>query len=201
MSLLQFETDVVLSIKIINTGQGRQFRVPEICEERRNIMLNKTLSFVLLFALVITPALVMAQELPPGKWWRNPVVAGQLDLSEEQINQMDEQFNKNGGKLIGLKSAVKQEQFELGVLLESKTLDERAIMKQLEKLGKKKSALQEEFMLMVIETRKIIGYENFRTLKAHIEKKTIRKVRRFMGEQGMKQHRKGHPAPKHKSTN
>jgi Spy/CpxP family protein refolding chaperone len=164
-------------------------------------MLNKTLSFVLLFALVMTPALVMGQELPPGKWWRNPVVAGQLDLSEEQINQMDEQFNKNGGKLIGLKSAVKQEQFELGVLLESKALDERAIMKQLEKLGKKKSALQEEFMLMVIETRKIIGYENFRTLKAHMEKKAIRKVRRFMGEQGMKQHHKGHPAPKHKSTN
>ncbi len=164
-------------------------------------MLKITLSVLLLVTLVIAPALAMGQELPPGKWWRNPAVVKRLNLSEEQINQMDEQFNKSGGKLIGLKSAVQQEQFELGVLLESKTLDEDAIMKQLENLDKKKTALQEEFMRLVIETRKIIGYENFRTLKAHMEKKAIRKARRFMGEQGRKQGRKGHQAPKHKPIN
>lgn len=161
-------------------------------------MLRTILSVVALFALAVTPALVAAQDLPPGKWWHEPAIAKRLNLSEEQIKQLDGQFNRSGSKLIGLRSAVQQEQFDLGILLESEKLDEAEIMKQVKKLEAEKSALQEEFMRLVIETRKIIGYENFRILKGHMEKRASKKIRRLTGEESKGRAMKAHHGMKHK---
>lgn len=151
-------------------------------------MLRKVLGALLLLTFVFAPMTALGKMLPDGKWWRNPHVVKQLNLSEEQISAMDDAFVEHSRNLIRLKSAVEQEQFELGVLIDSRELNEEAVMKQVKKLEKEKADLSAEFWRLVLTTRKVVGYENFRKLKESAEKKAKQKIRRFIGQED---HRKG----------
>ena len=87
-------------------------------------MLKRILSVLLLLAFVIAPMTALGQMLPEGKWWRNPRVIKQLNLTEEQTSAMEDLFVEHSRKLLKLKSAVAQEQFELGVLVDKREIDE-----------------------------------------------------------------------------
>jgi len=150
-------------------------------------MLKRVLVPLLLLSFVLVPIAALGQ-LPEGRWWRDPRVIKQLDLSEDQVSALDDAFVDHSRRLIGLKSAVEKEQFELGVLLENRKLDEGAVMKQMEKLGKAKSGLSAEFMRLVLTAREIVGHENFLKIKDNAEKKAQQKMRRFRQQEA---HRRG----------
>lgn len=76
-----------------------------------------------------------------GKWWHNPRVSEQLNLSEEEKSKLDKIFVESRRKLIDLKSSVEREQFELENLLESEVLDEAAVMEQFKRLEKARGNL------------------------------------------------------------
>jgi len=149
-------------------------------------MLRKGLSIVLLLGFTLAPGLVSSQELPPGKWWKNPGIVKKLDLEEKQIEQLEAAFVESARKLIGLKSKVQKEQFEFRVLLNGKDLNETAVMKQLKRLDKERSALNAERVRMLLKTRQIIGYDNSVILREHLERRTKQKIRRFTGREGQR---------------
>ena len=133
-------------------------------------MLKKILNGVLLLTLVITPAVAMGRDMPLGKWWHNPRVSEQLNLSEEEKRQLDEMFIESRRKLIGLKSSVEREQFELQTLLESETLDEAAVMGQFKRLENARANLGTERFNLLLKVRKTIGFERFQRLKMFHQK-------------------------------
>ena len=142
-------------------------------------MLKKTVKFILLLIVVISPTVVMGQHMPQGKWWHNPRVSEQLNLNEEEKRQLDETFIESRRKLIGLKSSVEREQFELQNLLESKTLDEAAVMEQFKRLENARASLGAERFSLLLEIRKIIGFERFQRLKMFHQKIRQERIRHW----------------------
>jgi len=140
-------------------------------------MLNRVFSTVLLLIFLISPAVIWAMEIPPGKWWRRPQVSKELNLTEEEISKLDKQFIDNRRKLIKLESAVKSELFELDNILDSENLDEKATVKQFDKLQQARTNLANEQFRSLLEIRKILGLERFRQLKM-LKKLHRQKMRR-----------------------
>jgi len=89
-------------------------------------MLNKVLSGMLLLILVTSPSIAVAQDLPSGKWWHNPRMFKELNLSKAEKSRLDQEFVDSRRKLIELKSSVERERFELENLLEKEALNEAA---------------------------------------------------------------------------
>jgi Spy/CpxP family protein refolding chaperone len=149
-------------------------------------MLNKVLSWTLLL-LLSSPAIAIGQDLPFGKWWRDPRVCQQLDLNETEKSKLDQEFVDSRRRLIELKSSVEREQFELENLLESEALDEAAVMEQFKKLEKARASLSSERFNFLIQVRKILGLDRFQRIKMFYGKSRHQKMRRNMEGPGPKE--------------
>lgn len=141
-------------------------------------MLKMLLNGIILLTIVYSPCIALSQNTPSGKWWRNPNVSKQLNLTEEEKAKLDKQFVKSRRKLIELKSKVEREQFELENLLENKSMDEDAVKGQFKKLEKARGNLADERFNFLIHTRKILGNERFRDVKRMYQNKRKKKNKR-----------------------
>jgi len=140
-------------------------------------MLKKNvLTGTVLLIMMISPAIAMAQEMPSGKWWHSPRMFKQLNLSDAEKDKLDEGFLNSRRKLIDLKRNLERERFELGNLLENKTLNETEVMKQFEKLEKARLDLSAERFSFLLRVRKILGPERFQHVKTFYWKSRQKKI-------------------------
>lgn len=118
---------------------------------------------LLLLAGASPPSL--AQDAPPGQWWRNRQVAAELKLSADEIQRLDRLYVESRRRRIALKSAVERESFELQNLLESQPVDETRVKAQYRRLEAERSRLNDERFRFLLEVRKIVGPQRFQNLK------------------------------------
>ena len=128
-------------------------------------MLKKVLIAALLISLIGPPAVIVAQDVPPGKWWYNKKVVKNLNLTPKEVQQLDGLYEDTHRKLIDLKSAVKREQFELDTLVGKEPVDDAKVRKQFKRLEKARTDLANERLGFVIRVREIIGADRFQQLK------------------------------------
>jgi len=133
-------------------------------------MLRNVFSVILLTIYLITPVIAAGQDVPSGKWWYNPKIQKNLDLSKKEISKLDKLFAKSRRKLIKLKSEVEHEQFELNQLLDQKKVDDAKVKKQFQKLEKSRNQLANERLDFVIGVRNILGPDRFQQLKSNYQK-------------------------------
>lgn len=120
------------------------------------------LILILLALLVGTAA--YAQQGPQGRWWRDAKVAKALNLTDGEIQRLENAWNQSKMRMIKLKSQVEAEQFKLQALLEKNNLDEAAVKAQNRKLEQARTQLANERTAFVVEVRKIIGSQRFQKL-------------------------------------
>lgn len=130
-------------------------------------MLRNAFSFTLLAILVIVPLMASGQEVPAGKWWYNPKIQKNLNLSKAEIKRLDNLFASSSRKLIKQKSAVEREQFELDQLLSGKNVNDADVKKQFRNLEKARQNLANERLQFVIGVRNILGSDRFQQLKSN----------------------------------
>jgi Spy/CpxP family protein refolding chaperone len=133
-------------------------------------MLRNVFSVILLAFFVTAPVTAESQDVPSGKWWYNPKIQKNLDLSKKEINQLDQLFAKSRRKLIKLKSEVENEQFELDQLLGQEKVNDAKVKKQFQKLEKARNKLANERLDFVIGVRNILGQDRFQQLKSNYQK-------------------------------
>ena len=133
-------------------------------------MLRNVFSVILLIIFLIAPVIAAGQDVPAGKWWYNPKIQKNLDLSKKEVGELDKLFAKSRRKLIKLKSEVENEQFELDQLLNKKKVNDAAVKKQFQKLEKARKELANERLQFVIGVRNILGAERFQQLKSNFKK-------------------------------
>ncbi len=141
-------------------------------------MVKKFFFGMLLLTAVFSACPAPGQEMAGGKWWHNPAMSRQLNLTEEEKSRLDEEFVKSRRKLIDLKSREEKERFELENLLERQDLDKKAIMRQFRKLKKARADLADERFHFVLQIRKILGNERFQQIKT-----LYRSIRKRRAEQ------------------
>ena len=130
-------------------------------------MLKSAFCFILLAIFVIAPVMASAQEVPTGKWWYNPKIQKNLNLSKNEIKRLDKLYAKSRRKLIKHKSSVECEQFELDQLLSGQNLNNVAVKNQFQQLEKSRQDLANEHLEFVIGVRNILGSERFQQLKTN----------------------------------
>lgn len=144
-------------------------------------MLKKNvLTGTVLLIMMISPAIAMAQEMPSGKWWHSPRMPKQINLTDAEKDKLEEGFRNSRRNLIDLKRNLERERFELGNLLEDKTLNETEVMKQFKKLEKARLDLSSERFSFLLQVRKILGPERFQQVKAFYRKSRKHKIRPSM---------------------
>ena len=130
-------------------------------------MLRSAFSFILLAIFVMSPVMAIGQDVPAGKWWYNPKIQKNLNLSKNEVKSLDKLFASSKRKLIKHKSAVEREQFELDQLLSGKDVDDAAVKKQFKNLEKARQNLANERLQFVIGVRNILGPDRFQQLKSN----------------------------------
>lgn len=130
-------------------------------------MLRNAFSAMLLFIFLAAPSMAAAQDVPTGKWWYNPQIQKNLNLSQNEIGKLDKLFANSRRKLIQLKSEVEREQFELDQLLSKKKVDDAKVKKQFQKLEQARKELANERLDFVIGVRNILGADRFQQLKSN----------------------------------
>ncbi len=133
-------------------------------------MLRNVFSVILLVIFLIAPVIAAGQDVPAGKWWYNPKIQKNLNLSQKEIGKLDKLFAKSRRKLIKLKSEVEHEQFELDQLLSQKKVNDADVKKQFQKLEKARKNLANERLQFVLGVRNILGAERFQQLKSNYRK-------------------------------
>ncbi len=133
-------------------------------------MLRNLFSVILLIIFLIAPVIAAGQDVPHGKWWYNPKIQKNLDLSKKEVGELDKLFANSRRKLIKLKSEVENEQFELDQQLGQKKVNDAKVKKQFQKLEKARNQLANERLQFVIGVRNILGHDRFQQLKSNFKK-------------------------------
>jgi Spy/CpxP family protein refolding chaperone len=133
-------------------------------------MLRNVFSVILLIIFLIAPVIAAGQDVPTGKWWYNPKIQKNLNLSKKEVGKLDKLFANSRRKLIKLKSEVEHQQFELDQLLGQKTVNDAKVKKQFQKLEKARTKLANERLQFVIGVRNLLGPDRFQQLKSNYNK-------------------------------
>jgi len=133
-------------------------------------MLRNVFSVILLIIFLIAPVIAAGQDVPTGKWWYNPKIQENLNLSKNEVGKLDKLFANSRRKLIKFKSEVEHQQFELDQLLGQNTVNDAKVKKQFQKLEKARNKLANERLQFVIGVRNLLGPDRFQQLKSNYNK-------------------------------
>ncbi len=115
--------------------------------------------------LMACPALAGQNGGPRGKWWRAPQIAGQLHLSQSEIQQLDQLHFQMQQRVIRHRNEIEQAKLTLDKLMNSRPLNEQAVDKQYARLGRAQTAIAQEKSQFLVQVRKILGRDRFQQLR------------------------------------
>ena len=129
-------------------------------------MKKRTLIGMLVFmAMIIGSWDACAQDVNPGRWWKNPDVSRDLSLTRQEQRELDGLYARNRESLIDIKAELEKERSRLDDIMYREPFNEAAAKAQLRKVEEKQRNLTSERMRYLIEVRKILGHDRFRTLE------------------------------------
>ena len=125
--------------------------------------MRKIVPAAALAALIALSAAGVAQ-MPDGKWWKNPNVTGDLNLTPEQSAEIEKIFVRSRPKLIDLRAELEKKQFDLQTAMEDKTADRAAVEKKIEAVETARAALQKTRALMILDMKQLLKPEQWERL-------------------------------------
>jgi Spy/CpxP family protein refolding chaperone len=133
-------------------------------------MTKKTLIGMLVCsALIIGTVQAYGDNLGPGRWWRSRELSKDMGLTDREKQTLDDLFVKNRNALIDLRSDLEKERLKLEDMLDKDSLNESAAKAQVKRVEEKRSKLALERFQFILDARKVLGPERFRTLTAKFE--------------------------------
>ncbi len=101
-----------------------------------------------------------------GRWWDNPKVAADLNLSADQKQKMDDIFQQSRLKLIDLHATLQKEEAILDPLISADTPDETRILAQIDKIAAARADLEKSSARMLLAVRQALTADQWTKLKA-----------------------------------
>ena len=100
-----------------------------------------------------------------GKWWQNSDIAKKLQLSDDQISQLDKTFFDHKLKLIDYGADMEKQDLKLQALLDADVPNEGQVEAQVDQVLAARGKLEREFTLMNLDLRKVLSLDQWRQLK------------------------------------
>ncbi len=140
-----------------------------------------------LLVLLLGPCLAAAQGPPGpphppdlGKWWKNSEIVRELQLSEAQINQIEQTFLEQRLKLIDLRAELEKQEARLQPLIEADQPDEAKVSAQIDQVLAARGRLEKANAMMMLSIRRVLTFEQWKKLQS-IQQERERMERRRMG--------------------
>jgi len=116
------------------------------------------------------------QPMPPaalGKWWKDSAIVNELQLTPEQISQLEKSFFDHRLKLITLNAALQVAETQLEALLDADRPEEAKVVAQIDQVTQARGNLEKQNALMMLGVRRVLSVEQWKKLQEmqhrHIE--------------------------------
>src|ERR1700728_2963314 len=123
-----------------------------------------------------------------GRWWDNPQLAQQLNITDQQKKQMDDIFLQHRLKLIDLNASLEKQETLLHPMIEADQPDETKILAQIDAVAQARAELEKANARMLFDLRKTLTPDQWQKLKAlreeHRPGKMMREEHRGPGGPG-----------------
>jgi Spy/CpxP family protein refolding chaperone len=134
-------------------------------DEASGIVIKRLALAILLFATS-----VMAAELPPGRWWRQPAIVQMLALTDDQQSRLEGIFRGAANDLIDLKGEVEKSNIALRGELDRPQLDRAAIRRVGVRLNEARSRLFERELMMLVDMRSVLNDTQWNRLRNELDR-------------------------------
>lgn len=129
------------------------------------MMLKRALVMMtIIFTVLALTGPGMALASSKWRWWQNDDIITQLNLTADEIKELDGAYVASRQRMIEYKGRVDAERFKLEEMLSRPDLDEAAVREQNRKMESARSDLAEERFDFLLKSREILGYERFQKL-------------------------------------
>jgi periplasmic protein CpxP/Spy len=100
-----------------------------------------------------------------GRWWDNPQLAQQLNITDQQKKQMDDIFLQHRLKLIDLNASLEKQETLLHPMIEADQPDETKILSQIDAVAQARAELEKANARMLFDIRKTLTPDQWQKLK------------------------------------
>lgn len=129
------------------------------------MMLRRVISMtVVIIAVLALAGPGMARSSSKWRWWQNDEIITLLNLTPEEIRQLDDAYVDSRQRMLEYKGRVEAERFKLEELLSRPEIDETAVRAQNRRMESARSDLAAERFDFLLISREILGYERFQKL-------------------------------------
>jgi Spy/CpxP family protein refolding chaperone len=101
-----------------------------------------------------------------GKWWQNSDTAKKLNLTDAQIQRLDQTFYDHRVKLIDLRADMEKQDLKLQSLLDDDQPNESMINSQVDEVLSARGKLEREYTMMNLDLRLVLSLDQWKQLKS-----------------------------------
>ena len=124
----------------------------------------------LAFSILLFATSVIAADLPPGRWWRQPAIVQMLTLTDDQQSRLEAIFRGNANDLIDLKAEVEKSNIALRGELDRPQLDRAAIRRVAVRLNDARAHLFERELMMLVDMRSVLNDTQWNRLRSELDR-------------------------------
>lgn len=121
-------------------------------------------------AILFLATTVIAADLPPGRWWRQPAIVQMLVLTDDQQSRLESIFRGNANDLIDLKAEVEKSNIALRGELDRPQLDRAAIRRVAVRLNDARARLFERELMMLVDMRSVLNDTQWNRLRSELDR-------------------------------
>ncbi len=111
---------------------------------------------------------------PGGKWWNNTELAKKLNLTDQQVAQMEQIFQQSRLKLIDQRAAVEKAEATLEPLMAADHPDESQVLAQIDKVAQARAELEKSNARMLLGIRQVLTADQWKQLRAEAPRGVMR---------------------------
>lgn len=112
-----------------------------------------------------------------GKWWNNTELAKKLNLTDQQVQQMEQNYQQHRLKLIDQVAAVQKQEVILEPMLSADRPDEAQVLAQIDKVAQARAELEKSHARMLLGIRQVLTADQWKQLKSEMPRGGMRRMR------------------------
>jgi Spy/CpxP family protein refolding chaperone len=146
-------------------------------------MRTRMMAAVLSAGVATLSASVWAQsiDVPQGRWWQRPRVAGALGLTPDQVQKLDATTLAHARTMIDLKAAVERAELDLRATAEAEPFQAARVQTAFAALQAARNRLENERFEMLLNVREVLTGEQWHKLREFARRRADE-----LGERGAK---------------
>lgn len=130
-----------------------------------------------------------------GKWWTNTELAKKLNLTDQQVSQMEQIYQQNRLKLIDQVAAVQKQEVLLEPMLSADRPDETQVLAQIDKVAQARAELEKSHARMLLGIRQVLTADQWKQLKDEMPRGGMHMGPGGLGGPGRRRAPQGQPTP------